>query len=439
MHEAPPSREPAAEPAVAPTIGFARGPAGPEDGRVTGPAGRVDGSADHTEGPTGHASGPGRPSGPARHANGPAGPVNGVPGPVKGVARVSPANRAAPDTEPVVVPPGEIPAHEEPPVADAVNVAAYEPPRGSQPEPEFSPGREFGPPQPEPEPEDAPRPGRSRHRSSRRRRQLPLWQEVPLLLVAAFCIAVLIRTFLLQAFYIPSESMVATLKVDDKVLVNKVVYDVRDPARGEIIVFRGTDRWAPEPDHAPASDDLPSKAGRVLADLVGISQPGEKDFIKRVIGLPGDTVACCDAQGRVTVNGVALDEPYIHQNSPLDIPASEEVCRSRQFDPVTVPKGHVFVMGDNRGVSLDSRCQGPVPIENIIGRAFLVVWPTERWHTLGPPDIFKDVPKPYAAPAAPAPYSGGSAAVVGGLIVPMLITFGRWRRIGARRRRTLSG
>ncbi|MGH3451551.1 MAG: signal peptidase I, partial [Haloechinothrix sp.] len=205
-----------------------------------------------------------------------------------------------------------------------------------------------------------------------------------------------------------------------------------------IIVFRGTDRWAPEPEHKPQSNDLPSKTGRFLADLVGISQPGEKDFIKRVIGLPGDTVACCDAQGRVTVNGVALDEPYIHQNSPLDLPASEEVCRSRKFDPVTVPKGHVFVMGDNRMVSLDSRCQGPVPIGNIIGRAFLVVWPTERWHTLGPPDIFRDVPKPYAAPAPAVPYGSGSTVVVGGLILPTLISFARWRQVRVRRPRRLT-
>ncbi|MGH3729978.1 MAG: signal peptidase I, partial [Micromonosporaceae bacterium] len=176
-------------------------------------------------------------------------------------------------------------------------------------------------------------------------------------------------------------------------------------------------------------------------DLVGLSQPGEKDFIKRVIGVPGDIVACCDAQGRVTVNGHPLDEPYIFENAPDDVPASDTECRSREFDPVTVPAGHIFVMGDHRLVSQDSRCQGPVPIENVIGRAFLVVWPAERWHTLDVPDSFSDVPKPYAAPDV-APYRPVVTApglFIGGFVVPLAWSSARCRRIGVRRRRTLSG
>ncbi len=282
---------------------------------------------------------------------------------------------------------------------------------------------------------DGPRPGRSRHRSSRRRRQLPLWQEAPLLLLAAFCIAVLIRTFLLQAFYIPSGSMEHTLDIGDKVLVNKVVYGVREPNRGEVVVFRGTDRWAPE--HEPPPSDMPSRVGRFMGDLVGLSQPGEKDFIKRVIGVPGDTVACCDAEGRVTINGHPLDEPYIFENSPDDVPASQTECRSREFGPVSVPKGHVFVMGDHRLVSQDSRCQGPVPIENIIGRAFLVVWPTDRWDTLAPPDIFSDVPKPYAA-SEPSRPAVSVIDPIGALAVPTLISFTGCRGSRERRARRLS-
>ena len=215
-----------------------------------------------------------------------------------------------------------------------------------------------------------------RRRARRPRRQMPLWQELPLLLVVAFCLAVLIRTFLLQAFFIPSGSMEDTLLVGDRVLVNKVVYDVRDPERGEVVVFRGTDHWAPESRPSGRSPGFVAKLGRTVGDLVGVSRPGEKDFIKRVIGLPGDRVACCDAEGRVTVNGTPLDEPYVCENSPLDVPPNPRECRSRRFDEVVVPPGQMFVMGDHRIVSQDSRCQGPVPIDNVIGRAFVIVWPS---------------------------------------------------------------
>ncbi|MFC0508519.1 signal peptidase I [Micromonospora costi] len=242
-----------------------------------------------------------------------------------------------------------------------------------------------------------------RRRVRRTRRQMPLWQELPLLLVVAFCLAVLIRTFLLQAFFIPSGSMEDTLLVGDRVLVNKVVYDVRDPARGEVVVFRGTDRWAPQVADEPAPGFL-GKLGRTVGDLVGVSRPGEKDFIKRVIGVPGDRVRCCDAQGRVTVNGTPLDETYVIRDSPVDIPPSPNECRSRRFDEVVVPPGQIFVMGDHRLVSQDARCQGPVPIDNVVGRAFLVVWPSSRWSSLPVPKTFDSVAGPVAAaPAGPAP------------------------------------
>ncbi|WP_041832792.1 signal peptidase I [Actinoplanes sp. N902-109] len=222
-----------------------------------------------------------------------------------------------------------------------------------------------------------------------RRKEMPLWQELPLLLVVAFCLAVLIRTFLVQAFFIPSGSMQTTLEIKDRVLVNKVVYDMRDPLRGEIVVFRGTDNWAPEQPSTPVSNSFGAKLGRTIGDLVGVSRPGERDFIKRVIGLPGDKVACCDAQGRITVNGVPIDEPYIFENSPLDQPPNPRQCSSRRFTEVTVPAGEMFVMGDHRLVSQDARCQGPVPIDNVIGRAFVVVWPTSRFTSLSVPDVWK--------------------------------------------------
>lgn len=260
------------------------------------------------------------------------------------------------------------------------------------------------------------------HRRGRRpRRQLPLWQELPLLLVVAFCLAVLVRTFLVQAFFIPSGSMEDTLLIGDRVLVNKVIYDVRDPKRGEVVVFRGTNAWAPQ---LTGDDDAGflSRLGRTLGDLVGMSRPGEKDFIKRVIGLPGDRVKCCDEQGRVTVNDVPLDEPYVIRDSPLDLPPSNRDCRSRQFNEVVVPAGQIFVMGDHRMVSQDARCQGPVPIENVIGRAFVIVWPQARWATLDAPGNFDHLPKrTAAAPVGGQPVdpdtSGGFA-----IVLPILLS-----------------
>jgi signal peptidase I len=211
-----------------------------------------------------------------------------------------------------------------------------------------------------------------------KRRVMPMWQELPLLLIVSFCVAVLVRSFLVQAFVIPSSSMETTLLIGDRVLINKVVYETRDPRRGEVIVFRGTDRWAPE-NVGPASGGLFDRIGETFGDLVGVSRPGDKDYIKRVIGLPGDRVACCDELGRVTVNGVGIDEPYLSSNNPLDLAETPGYCGPRRFAEVVVPPGQLFVMGDNRGVSLDSRCQGTVPIANVLGRAFFRVWPPSHW------------------------------------------------------------
>ncbi|GAA2472814.1 signal peptidase I [Winogradskya humida] len=234
-----------------------------------------------------------------------------------------------------------------------------------------------------------------------RRKEMPLWQELPLLLVVAFCLAVLIRTFLVQAFFIPSGSMENTLLINDRVLVNKVVYDMRDPLRGEIVVFRGTDNWAPEQPSTPVSNAFGAKLGRTIGDLVGVSRPGERDFIKRVIGLPGDKVACCDEKGRITVNGEPIDEAYIDENSPLDQPPNPRQCSSRRFTEVTVPAGEMFVMGDHRLVSQDARCQGPVPIDNVIGRAFVVVWPTSRFTSLSVPDVWQEYATAHPVGSAP--------------------------------------
>jgi signal peptidase I len=199
---------------------------------------------------------------------------------------------------------------------------------------------------------------RSRKKSSR-----SFWVELPILVLVAVLVAVVVRTFLVQTFYIPSESMERTLLINDRVLVNKVVYDLRDPKRGEIVVFEPPANWA---------------AG-----------PGKDDYIKRVIGVGGDRVVCCDSAGRLTVNGHPLDEKYIFDgNKPSDLP----------FD-VTVPKGRIFVMGDHRAASADSRVHldfdnGTVPLDRVVGRAFVIFWPMDRAGALSAPEIFEDVPAP---------------------------------------------
>ena len=294
------------------------------------------------------------------------------------------------------------------------------------------------------EPMQGYRPSERRRRSLIGRKEMPLWQELPLLLVVAFCLAVLIRTFLVQAFYIPSGSMEKTLLVKDRVLVNKVVYDLRDPIRGEIVVFRGTDNWAPEVTE-PVSNSFASKLGRTVGDLVGVSRPGERDFIKRVIGLPGDKVACCDDKGRITVNGVGMDESYIADgyNSDLNQPPNPAQCTSRRFAEITIPAGEMFVMGDHRAVSQDARCQGPVPIKNIIGRAFVIVWPSSRFTSLSVPDVWKtyaaDHPTAAAEGSLPARRESPGTGV---LVLPFLLSAGISARSGlpyvTRRRRLRS-
>jgi signal peptidase I len=275
--------------------------------------------------------------------------------------------------------------------------------------------------------------------SGREKHAMPWWQELPLLLVVAFCLAVLIRSFLVQAFFIPSGSMEDTLLVGDRVLVNKVVYDTRTPRRGEVVVFSGPANWAPE-NAVNENPGLFSRVGGTLGDLVGVSTAGKKDFIKRVIGLPGDRVSCCDPDGRIYVNGKGLDEPYVTDNSPLDAPPDPRVCRSRRFDEVVVPPGQLFVMGDHRVVSEDSRCRGTIPIDNVIGRAFVIVWPSSQWGTLSVPDTFSSIPGPVAS----GPVSGrvvshdGISAV--SVTVPIAVILSKRRSRGRKRlwgRRTL--
>ncbi len=222
-----------------------------------------------------------------------------------------------------------------------------------------------------------------------------------MLVVVALVLALLIKSFVIQAFYIPSASMENTLEIGDRVLINKIVYHTRPIHRGDIIVFDGTGSW--DSVDPAASTNIFSKAVSELEGIVGISHDSSI-YIKRVIGVPGDHVACCNAKGQVTVNGVALSESsYLY-------PGSQP---SAQSFNITVPPGRLWVMGDNRSVSYDSRGHmgdpggGTIPESGVLGRAFVIIWPPSRWGVLNIPATFEQ-PQLNASNAA----SGGSTAAL---------------------------
>ena len=254
-----------------------------------------------------------------------------------------------------------------------------------------------------------------RRRGTRRKRR-SFWVELPVLIAVALVIALVIKTFLVQAFFIPSSSMEDTLLIGDKVLVNKLVYHLRPIEPGDIVVFSGAGSWTPAvPPGKPSSDPLvrvyDATLGRLFHSIAGLyGTPVDEAgtvFIKRVIGVPGDRVACCNAQGLVTVNGVALHEQsYLFPGSkPGDAPQGY----SGHFS-ITVPAGRLWVMGDNRPVSDDSRLRqadpghGTIPESDVIGRAFVIVWPPSRWRILSIPSTFSQagIDKPAAASASAA-------------------------------------
>lgn len=190
-----------------------------------------------------------------------------------------------------------------------------------------------------------------------------LFRELPGLILFALLAAVLLKTFLLQAFFIPSSSMIPTLEIDDRVLVSMIAYKFDGPVQGDVIVF----------DSPFFQNDLQESFGqkvmRNVLESVGIRAAGVQDMIKRVGAVGGDRLEIRD--NRVLVNGVALNEPYL-------VPES----RMRDMAPMYVPAGHVWVMGDNRNNSRDSRRFGPIPTDNVVGRAFVRIWPVPRWGSL---------------------------------------------------------
>ena len=258
-----------------------------------------------------------------------------------------------------------------PPPKGPVNGAAFQP-GGSAP---GDPGTDQGQ---DPPGDPWSEPG-GRRREKRRR---SFWRELPVLIAIALVLALVIKSFVVQAFWIPSGSMENTLEVNDRVLINKLVYHLRPIHRGDIVVFDGTGSWNFGP---PADSNIFSKAVSELEGIVGISHDSAI-YIKRVIGLPGDHVVCCNASGQVTVNGVPLSESsYLYpDNKPSALKFS-----------VTVPPGRLWVMGDHRGVSYDSRGhqgdpgQGTIPESGVLGRAFVIIWPPSRAGFLNIPVTFE--------------------------------------------------
>ena len=235
-----------------------------------------------------------------------------------------------------------------------------------------------------------PAPESGRGVQNQRAKVSPALRESVIVVGMALLLSLIVKTWLLQAFYIPSISMESTLQVGDRVIVSKLVPSPISLKRGDVIVFEDPDNWLPAP--VPVQRSPLAGALRSTLTFVGLMPSDEGNhLIKRVIGLPGDHVVCCDKKSRLTVNGVALTEPYLF---PGDAPSKET------FD-ITVPAGRLWVMGDHRSESADSRphdqdsggAKGTVPESLVTGRALALVWPVQHWSWLSNPSAtFAKVP-----------------------------------------------
>ncbi len=216
------------------------------------------------------------------------------------------------------------------------------------------------------------------------RRKGSALRELPVLVVVALLVSLFIKSFLVQFFFIPSGSMQTTLEINDRVAVNKVPFLSRTIHRGDIVVFRDPDHWLADP--SPGKE--PAILAKIKEGLVAVGivpNPAKQHLVKRVIGVGGDHVVCCNNQKQITVNGKALTEPYIYKgDSPSD----------SSFD-ITVPAGKLWVMGDHRGASADSRFHqedinlGMVPVNKVVGRVVAVIWPVKHAKIIGHINAFK--------------------------------------------------
>lgn len=238
------------------------------------------------------------------------------------------------------------------------------------------------------------------------KKQRPLWQEIPILLLVAAVLSFLLQTFIARVYLIPSESMEPTLHgctgcTGDRIVVEKISYDFGDPQSGNVVVFLSPKDW-PEPYKSIRSTNTVIRGIQNFGSIFGLVPPDENDLVKRVIATGGQTVKCCDAQGRVEVNDKPLNEPYAHYGLPPysnDFIPGQQDCTtpnrsSRCFGPVIVPSGRLFVMGDNRSNSADSSyhwramqgripddqlaAMSTVPVDNVRGKAVFKIWPPSR-------------------------------------------------------------
>lgn len=209
-------------------------------------------------------------------------------------------------------------------------------------------------------------------------------RETAIVMALSLLIATVVRIFFVQAFQIPSGSMEDTLYVGDRVMVSKISVTFGDVERGDVVVFKDPGGWLP-----PAADDSDGGVGEAIEgifEFVGVLPDDSEGYlIKRVIGVGGDHVVCCDDDGAITVNDEPLDES--HYLKPGNTPSLSD------FD-VEVPEGHLWVMGDHRSNSGDSRYHQTFSEDDVVGKAFARVWPISRWDGVGRPDTFDEIPEP---------------------------------------------
>lgn len=263
-------------------------------------------------------------------------------------------------------------------------------------------------------------PGRAERRrlasKVKRKRRRSAVKEIPILITVALMIALVLKTFLVQAFVIPSGSMEQTIRIQDRVVVDKLTpWFGSTPQRGDVVVFKDPGNWLQD-EKAPAKEDpvVVKQVKQALTFIGLLPSDGEQDLIKRVVAVGGDTVKCCGADGRVTVNGVPLNEPYL---KPGNVPST------LKFE-VRVPVGRIFVMGDHRSNSADSRFhlnekdRGTVSVDEVVGRAVGIVWPVGHWRQLDEPETFASVPNARGgATAALRPSNSVSLQDLNGMIL----------------------